>query len=202
MPDAAAPKVLILACGALAREMLDVIRLNSLDGFTLECLPVGLHNRPAEIPEAVRARIRQARPHYDQVFVGYGDCGTGGRLDAVLAEEGAERLPGAHCYEFFAGIDNFDTIHDAEPGTFYLTDYLVKHFDRVVIKGLGIDRHPELLPMYFGNYTRLMYLSQVENPELVALGRAAADRLGLRFEHRPTGYGDMERSVVEHARGE
>jgi hypothetical protein len=129
------------------------------------------------------------------IFVAYGDCGTGGRLDAVLAEEGVERLAGAHCYEFLAGHQAFEALSAAEPGTFYLTDFLVRHFDRLVIRGLGLDRHPELLPMYFGNYTRLVYLAQLGGAQRVAAARAAAQRLGLGFEHRNTGYGDLAPSL-------
>jgi len=126
----------------------------------------------------------------------YGDCGTGGALDAMLAEEEVERIQGAHCYEFFAGSPLFAELSEEEPCSFYLTDFLVRHFERLVIEGLGIDRHPELLPLYFGNYKRLVYLAQVRSPELEAAARAAAARLGLAFELRATGYGDLERALM------
>ena len=133
------------------------------------------------------------------MFVAYADCGTGGRLDAVLADEGVERLPGAHCYEFFAGSRAFEALAEEEPGTFYLTDFLARHFERLIVQGMGIDRHPELLPMLFGNYTRLVYLAQREDAELQARARAAAERLGLAYEYRFTGYGELETTLARVA---
>ena len=193
---AANGRTLIIACGALARELLKVVRVNGLDQIDVECLPASYHNTPALIPDAVEERVRSAQGRYDRVFVGYADCGTGGRLDAICTELGVERLPGAHCYEFFAGSEPFGEIQEAEIGTFYLTDYLVRHFDRIVIAGLGLDRYPQLLPDYFGHYTRLLYLSQTDDPTLVERGRLAAERLELRYEVRRTGYGELETSVV------
>ena len=195
-PPASERRVLVVACGALAREPLEVVRANGLHGIDVECLPASYHNTPELIPDAVAARVLESRDRYDEVYVGYADCGTGGRLDAVCEELGVERLPGAHCYQFFTGAAAFTELQDAEIGTFYLTDYLVRHFDRLVIGFLGIDRHPELRDDYFGNYTRLVYLAQVDDPGLVSRAEAAADRLGLRFEHRPTGYGELAASVV------
>lgn len=192
----AAPRTLVVACGALAREMLAVVRLNGWTHVELACLPADLHNRPERIPEAVRGRIRDARGRFERVLCLYGDCGTGGMLDRVLAEEGVQRIDGAHCYEFYAGAGEFAALHDAEPGTFYLTDYLVRHFDTLVVKGLGLDRHPELLGDYFGNYTRVVHLAQVEDPSLSAAAAAAARRLGLAFESRPTGLGGIARFVA------
>ena len=192
----AAPRTLVVACGALAREMLAVVRLNGWTHVELACLPADLHNRPERIPEAVRGRIRDARGRFERVLCLYGDCGTGGLLDRVLAEEGVQRIEGAHCYEFYAGAGEFAAMHDAEPGTFYLTDYLVRHFDTLVVKGLGLDRHPELLGDYFGNYTRVVHLAQVEDPSLSAAAAAAARRLGLAFESRPTGLGGIARFVA------
>lgn len=197
--DASAlPSVLVIGCGALARELLDVAAANHLTNLRVECLPAILHNRPEKIPDAVRARLENAGD-YDQVFVAYGDCGTGGLLDKVLEEFGVERLPGAHCYQFFAGADVFDTMHDDEPATMYLTDYLARHFERLVWQGLGLDRHPELLPDYFGNYERLVYLAQTRDDELSRRAREAAERLGLRFEERFVGYGEMEPELVRIA---
>ncbi len=189
-------RTLIIACGALARELLEVVRANGLDQIDVECLPASYHNTPDLIPDAVEERIRSARDRYGHVFVGYADCGTGGRLDAVCTELGVDRLPGAHCYEFFAGSGPFSEIQEAEISTFYLTDYLVKHFDRIVIAGLGLDRYPQLLPDYFGHYTRLLYLAQTDDPALIEKGRLAAERLGLRYEVRRTGYGELETSIV------
>jgi hypothetical protein len=189
-------RTLIIACGALARELLEMVRANGLDQIDVECLPASYHNTPDLIPDAVEERVRSARDRYGHVFVGYADCGTGGRLDAVCTELGVDRLPGAHCYEFFAGSGPFSDIQEAEIGTFYLTDYLIKHFDRIVIAGLGLDRHPQLLPDYFGHYTRLLYLAQTDDPALIEKGRLAAERLGLRYEVRRTGYGELETSIV------
>jgi len=186
----------VIGCGALAKELLDVARINRLDNLTIECLPGILHNTPAEIPGAVKARIERARDDFDRIFVGYADCGTGGLLDEVLQQEGIDRLPGAHCYEFFAGSAAFHEMQDAEIGTLYLTDYLVKHFDLFIWSGLGLDRHPQLRDEYFRNYTRLMYLAQVEDPDLVDAARTCADRLGLAFETRLVGYGELEPALT------
>jgi hypothetical protein len=186
---------LVIACGALAREIVALQRANDWPRLDVRCLPPELHNHPQRIPGAVRDAIRTHRARYASIFVAYGDCGTGGELDAVLAAEGVERIPGAHCYEFFAGSDAFAELANAEPGTFYLTDFLLRHFDRLVVRGLGLDIHPELHDQYFGNYRRLVYLAQVPAPERMAAARAAAARLGLAFECRRTGYGGLERSL-------
>ena len=200
--DEAAPRVLVIGCGALAREILAVTR--SLPNVDVTCLPPSLHDRPGGIPGAVRAKIRAGRAEgrYARLFVAYADCGTGGLLDRVLEEEGVERLPGAHCYESFAGRVDFARLADEEPATFWLTDFLARNFERLVIRGLGIDRHPELEGMYFGNYRRLVYLSQTDDPALLILARAAAGRLGLAFEHRHTGYGELATSIAAAARVE
>ena len=186
---------LVIACGALAHEVTALRRANGWDHLVVQCLPADLHNRPEGIPEAVRGKIRAARGAYAQIFVAYADCGTGGRLDAVLAEEGVERIPGAHCYGFFAGSDLFTRLSEAEPGTLYLTDFLARHFERLIIRGLGIDRHPELEHEYFRNYRKVVYLAQREDAELLARARAAAERLKLHFEHHVTGYGDLEKAL-------
>jgi hypothetical protein len=189
-----APRVLVVGCGALARELVELT--GPLTNVDVACLPPELHNRPGGIPARVRARIRQGRREgYERIFVAYADCGTGGLLDPVLAEEGVERLPGAHCYEFFAGRTDFAALADEEPATFWLTDFLARNFERLVIRGLGIDRHPELEQMYFGNYRRVVYLSQTDDPDLLAMARRAAERLGLAFEHRHTGYGELADSI-------
>ncbi|MHB2165818.1 DUF1638 domain-containing protein [Alsobacter sp. R-9] len=192
-PRGGAPgsRTLVIACGALARDLLAVVEANRLDHLKVTCLPAILHNRPEKIPDAVRAKIRAGRRHFDEILCLYGDCGTGGLLDAVLAEEGVERIPGAHCYEFFAGAPDFAALTDEDPATFFLTDYLTRHFDRLVWKGLGLDRFPELLPAYFGNYTRVVYLSQAPDEALLGKAREAASRLGLAFEHLPTGRGGI-----------
>ncbi len=188
-------RVLVIGCGALAKELVAVIDQAGLSNVDLTCLPATLHNRPGGIPALVREKIRQARPRYERIFIAYADCGTGGLLDAVLADEGVERLPGAHCYEFYATAPAFAAIAEEELGTFYLTDFLARNFERLVITGLGIDRHPELLTTYFGNYTRLVYLAQTDDPTLVATARRAARRLGLTFEVRSTGYGELATSL-------
>lgn len=180
-------RTLLIACGALARETLAVVEANGLANVDVTCVSALLHNRPARIPEAVRLRIHEHRAAYQRILVLYGDCGTGGELDRVLAEEGVERIGGPHCYAFYAGEATFAALAEAEPGTFYLTDFLARQFDTLVIEGLGLDRHPELLPIYFGNYRRLLYLAQTTDPGLEAAARAAAARLGLAYEYRFTG---------------
>jgi hypothetical protein len=191
------PAFLVIACGALAREIVALRSLNHWPHMAVQCLPAELHNRPDTIPAAVRAKIHAARGQFTSIFVAYADCGTGGMLDAVLAEEGVERIPGAHCYEFFAGSAQFAELAEAELGTFYLTDFLLQHFERLVIHGLGIDRHPELLPIYFGHYKKLTYLAQVLTDEKLAAGQAAADRLGLAFAYHATGYGGLASSLAQ-----
>lgn len=190
------PAFLVIACGALAREIVALRTLNNWPHMVVQCLPAELHNRPEKIPAAVRAKIQAARGRFTSIFVAYADCGTGGLLDTVLAEEGVERIPGAHCYEFFAGSTQFAELAEAELGTFYLTDFLLQHFERLIIHGLGIDKHPELLPMYFGHYKKLTYLAQVPSEEKMAAGRAAAQRLNLSFETHVTGYGELATSLA------
>lgn len=193
---------LVIGCGALARELVELTRRAGFPAVDLTSLPASLHNRPERIPAAVASRIRRARAEgYDRIFVAYADCGTGGLLDRVLETEGVARLEGAHCYEVYAGRAAFARLADDEPGTFYLTDFLVRNFDRLVIRGLGLDRHPELLPMYFGNYRRLVYLAQSEDAELARRAETAAERLGLAFERRPTGLGEIRPTVHAFASG-
>ena len=188
-------RTLLIACGALARETLAAIEANGLRHVEVTCISALLHNRPQRIPDAVRAKIREHRAEYERILVLYADCGTGGELDRVLAKEGVERIGGPHCYAFYAGQKAFEALAEAEPGTFYLTDFLARQFDTLVIEGLGLDRHPELLPDYFGNYRRLVYLAQTEDPELQAAARSAADRLGLAYEYRYTGLGELAQFV-------
>ena len=188
---AGAARTLLIACGALAKEVMELIRLNGWSHLTVTCLPAIWHNTPEKIPEGVRRKIREAKGQYDRVLVAYGDCGSGGLLDEVLREEGVERIEGSHCYAFYSGLQDFETAAEANVACFYLTDYLARHFDRLIIQGLGIDRHPELLPLYFGNYTTLVYLAQTDDAELRAKAEAAAKRLGLDYEYRFTGYGGL-----------
>ncbi len=185
------PRSLLIACGALAREIVALNRANGWSHYQVACLPADLHNRPGRIPELVREKIKAARPAFDHIAVLYGDCGTGGRLDAVLAEEGVERIAGPHCYSFYAGAPGFDALMEEEPGSFFLTDYLVRQFETLIVKGLGLDRHPQLRDDYFGNYKRLVYLAQTEDADLVAGAKAAAIRLGLAYVYRFTGMGGL-----------
>jgi hypothetical protein len=192
---------LVLACGALAADLRAVLAADGLDvHIDVEYLPANLHNRPAAIAPTLRPRLQAAADAGRAVFVAYADCGTGGALDALLADfPGTQRLAGAHCYEMFAGAAAFGALHDEELGTFYLTDFLARHFDPLVWSGLGLDRHPELRDAYFANYRRVVLLSQAPDPELVARGRAAAARLGLAFVHRSTGREGLRAPVLAFA---
>ena len=183
--------ILIIACGALAREITALKRANGWSEVDVQCLPAELHNRPERIVPAVREQIAAHRSEYESIFVAYADCGTGGTLYGLLREAGIERLPGAHCYEFFAGSTTFAELQNTQPGTFYLTDFLVRHFDRLVTRGLGLDRHPELAGEYFRHYRRLVYLSQSPSAQAEARAREIAVGLGLEFELRITGYGEL-----------
>ena len=195
------PRTRIIACGALAREVLEALR--ALPGAPLDvtCLPAIWHNRPQKIPEGVRRKIRAARAEgIERVLVAYGDCGTGGLLDQVLEEEGAARIGGPHCYAFYSGNERFAAWSDENPACFYLTDYLARHFERLIWEGLGLDRHPELLPDYFGNYTGLVYLAQTDDPALEAAAREAAERLGLAYRYERVGLGELGSFIAEAAK--
>lgn len=188
--------ILIIACGALAHEITSLRRLNDWHHVDVQCLRADLHNTPDKITGEVKAQLDKARGKYDRILIGYADCGTGGHLDALLeTEQNIERLPGAHCYEFFASSRVFNQLAEAELGTLYLTDYLARHFDRIIIRGFGLDKHPELESMMFANYKKLVYLSQTHNDEIKQQAEKAARRLGLAFEHRHTGYGDLQTSL-------
>ncbi len=186
--------VLVIACGAIARELVRIKDLNHWDHLELQCLPAELHNTPDRIPQEVKAKIESQAGRFQKIFVAYADCGTGGMLDQVIDEYGIERIPGAHCYEFYAGNGEFHALAEEEPGSFYLTDFLVRHFDRLVIKGLGLDRRPQLMPVYFRNYKRVVYLAQTESEKLQAMARQQADFLGLDYIYRF--YGDGPLSVL------
>jgi len=176
-------RVLVIACGAIARELVRIKTLNKWDHIEFQCLPADLHNRPEDIPAAVKAKIESQASYYENVFVAYADCGTAGKLDNVLNEYGIERIPGAHCYEFYAGSEIFNQFAETEPGTFYLTDFLARNFERLVIKGLKLDQRPQLIPFVFGNYKRMLYLAQTDSEELQALAAKHADFLGLEYEY-------------------
>ena len=183
---------LLIACGALANEIVALQRLNRWEGrLEVTCLPAIWHNTPEKIPEGVRQKIRAGRKKYDRIFVAYGDCGTGGLLDAVLEEEGAERIQGPHCYQFYAGTVAFEGMMETELGTFFLTDYLCRHFDRLIWKGFGLDRRPDMKDMVFAHYKKLVFLAQIEDAALTEHAREIARRLGLEFEYRLTGYGEL-----------
>lgn len=187
--------VLLIACGALAREIVDLIERNRWTAFDVACLPAKWHNTPQLITPAVRERIREAKDRYRKIFVVYGDCGSGGLLDRMLAEEGVERIDGPHCYAFYSGNDNFSRRAEDDVTSFYLTDYLARHFDKLIWEGLGLKQHPELLPDYFGNYTKIVYLAQTRDEELAKRAMAAARKLGLAYEYRYTGYGELEQQM-------
>ena len=187
---------LIIACGALAREIDALKRANGWDQLQVQCLDAALHNRPKSIPAKVEALLEKHFHQYERVFVAYADCGTGGALDTVLARWGVSRLPGAHCYEVFATSPVFHALAAAEPGTFYLTDFLARHFDRLVIEDLKLDTHPVLQDMLFGHYQRVVYLAQTDDADLRAKAQKAADRLGLAFEVLETGLTSLESALA------
>ena len=196
--DTSAPRLLVIACGALAKEIVALRgQLKPDEGMlTLQCLPADYHNTPKKIAPAVEAILKERSHDFDHILIGYGECGTGGALDAVLEKYNAQRLPFAHCYEFFSGSAVFNEIVDEEIGSFFLTDYLTKNFERLVIVGLGLDRFPHLRDIYFGNYTRIVYLAQTRDLALKERAAAAASRLGLDFEYRYVGYGELETYLV------
>lgn len=182
----------VIACGALAREILAICSMNKLTHVELQCLPAILHNHPERITPAVEKAIEKAREEgAKRIFLAYADCGTGGQLDALCEREGIERIAGPHCYSFFFGNEAFERRWGDDIASFFLTDFLARQFHAFVIEPLGLDRHPELRDDYFGHYRKLVYLSQTENAELYERAEAAAERLGLEFEHRHTGYGDL-----------
>lgn len=185
----------MIACGALAREIGAVVDVNRLDHIDLTCLPATLHNRPERIPAAVEDMILRHRDAYDHILVGYADCGTGGLLDRVCERHGVERIAGPHCYAFYSGLESFGT-GEADMDAFFLTDFLARQFETLVIRSLGLDRHPELRDAYFGHYRRLVHLVQSADPALDEKARAAAERLGLVYERRETGYGDLDAFLV------
>ena len=190
---------LVIACGALVSELRAVLKAQGLaDAVEVTYLPANLHNRPERIVPELEPLLDQAAAQHRSVFVAYADCGTGGALDALLERHpGVTRLPGSHCYEFFSGAQQFAAMHEEELGTFFLTDFLAKHFEALLWQGLGLDRHPELRDMYFGNYRRVVLISQSTDPGIIAVARAAAERLGLEFEHRHVGLEPFAGAVAE-----
>ncbi len=190
-------RVLLIACGALAREVVDLVERNRWTAFDIQCLPAKWHNTPQFIVPTMREKIFAAKRRYSKIFVLYGDCGTGGQLDALLAEQGVERLEGPHCYAFYSGNPVFATRADDDMTVFYLTDYIARQFDKLIWEGLGLDRHPELLPDYFKHYTKVVYLAQTKDFELERKAEAAAQKLGLAYEYRFTGYGELETEMAQ-----
>ena len=190
-------RVLIVACGALAHEIIALKRLNGWDHVDLQCLPAILHNHPERITDAVEAAVLANRDAYSQIMVAYADCGTGGQLFAKCDELGVAYIAGPHCYSFFETNDVFEA--HGEVTAFYLTDFLARQFDAFVWKPLGLDRHPDLLSMYFGNYEKLVYLAQTDDPALTAKAANCAARMGLAFERRFTGYGDLATAIAKAA---
>ncbi|MGH6814429.1 MAG: DUF1638 domain-containing protein [Hyphomicrobiaceae bacterium] len=193
--------VLVIACGALVREIRLLTAANKPTAIDLRAVPAIYHNRPEKIAPAVARRIAAARGKYRKIFVAYGECGTAGALDRLLEREGIERLPGAHCYAFFSGVETFARRTEEDMRCFFLTDFLARHFRTLVIGGLGLDRHPELRPIYFGHYEKVVYLSQLPDSSLIKAAQAAAAALGLAFEHRPVGFGDLAMALNRFMRG-
>ncbi len=185
-PDAPA---VVITCSALLREITMISKANGWEHLQPQCITAELHNYPEQITGAVKHLIDIAKSKDQEIFVAYGDCGTGGQLDAMLEAEGVERVPGSHCYEFFSGGEIFEQFNEAELGTFYLTDFLTRHFDRLVIRGMGLEDKPELMPMYFGHYKKLLYIAQTNDPKLQEMARQAADKLGLEYEYYYGGTG-------------
>jgi len=184
-------KILLIACGALAKEITALIKINNWKHLQLRYLPAKLHNQPHKIPQNIRKNLINAKNRFSQIFIGYADCGTGGQLDTLLDEFGVQRLPGAHCYDFFSSAQNFNKLIEDEPGSFFLTDFLVKSFEKLIWQGLKINIHPELLSMYFGNYKRLVYLAQTESKDLQSQAKEIAKKLRLNYFYRFTGYGEL-----------
>ena len=183
---------MIIACGALAQEIIALIKLGSLPHCAIHCLPAIFHNTPEKIIPSLTKKIAEFRGQYEKIFIAYGDCGTGGLLDKFIAAEGLERLPGAHCYAFYAGLEEFDALMEEEIGSFFLTDYLVKFFEQLIIKDFKIDKRPEIKEMMFAHYKKLVYLAQTDDAKLTVRAREHAEFLGLDFQRIYTGYGLLE----------
>lgn len=191
-------RLLVIACGMIAREVLAVKDQLALDHLELTCLPAEFHYYPDRIPPAMDKAITQAKAEgYRHIFVGYADCGTGGMLDVVCEKHGVERMAGPHCFAFYQGLDAFQAIADGDMLTFYMTDFLCRQFEAFFLNPLGLDRHPELAADYFGNYEKLVYLAQTDNPELDKVAEGAAEMLGLIYEKRVTGYGDLTPALAK-----
>ena len=200
MPPALTGRLLLIACGALAHEIIALKRINHWDHIDLQCLPANLHLYPDKITPAVEAAVAEYRERYDQIFIVYADCGTGGHLQQKCKDLGVQMVEGPHCYSFFQGNADFAAHADTEFTAFYLTDFLVRQFDAFVWRPLGLGPHPELRDMYFGNYTKLVYQAQTNDPALDAKAEDCAKRLGLKYERRFTGYGDLAITLTQVAK--
>ena len=190
-------RLLVIGCGALAEELSALKKANQWTAVDIKCLDAALHNRPERIADRLEVALTQQHAHYDHIFIAYADCGTGGAVDRVADQFNAQRLPGAHCYEFYATSPVFAALAEAEPGTFYLTDFLVRHFERLVIQEMKLDKHPELEEMMFGHYRKVVYLAQIEDSQLRVEAERAAARLKLPLEVVTTGYGLLASKVEE-----
>jgi hypothetical protein len=189
-------RVLVLACGALAREILALFKINKWDHMDLTCLPAKLHLYPDKITDAVVEAVEKHQQNYSEIFVAYADCGTGGLLQAKCKELGVEMIAGPHCYSFFEGNEVFAKTAEDEITAFYVTDFLVKQFDAFMWKPMGLDRYPQLRDTYFGNYTKLVYQAQTNDPELDKKAQECAAKMGLPLERRFTGYGDLQAALA------
>ena len=189
--------MLVIGCGALAEELSALKKANQWTAVDIKCLDAALHNLPERIADRLEVALTQQHAHYDNIFIAYADCGTGGAVDRVADQFNAQRLPGAHCYEFYATSPVFAALAEAEPGTFYLTDFLVRHFERLVIQEMKLDKHPELEEMMFGHYRKVVYLAQIEDSQLRVEAERAAARLKLPLEVVTTGYGLLASKVEE-----
>ena len=190
-------RLLVIGCGALAEELSALKRANQWTALDIKCLDAALHNRPEQIADRLESVLAQYHAEYTNILIAYADCGTGGAVDRVARQFNAQRLPGAHCYEFYATSPVFEALAEAEPGTFYLTDFLVRHFDRLVIEEMKLDEYPELEEMLFGRYRKVVYLAQVDSSELLEQAERAARRLKLPLEVVTTGYGLLAKTVEE-----
>jgi len=192
-----ANKTLVVACGALANELFTIKAMNDWDHYDVQCLDAKLHNRPALIAPKLKEVIADKGDGYKHILIGYADCGSNGAIDELInADPRLERLAGPHCFSFFIGPDEYDRLQDQDPGTFWLTDFLVRHFDSMVTKNLGLDKNPELRELYFGNYTNVTYISQLEDEALVEQAKDCADQLQLEFRHIHTGFGAFEQALT------
>jgi hypothetical protein len=199
-PNNSPETVRVIACGMIAREILAIREQFGLDHIELKCLPAVYHHYPQKIAPSVDRAIRRAKAQgIKRIFVGYADCGTGGLLDEVCARHGVQRIEGPHCFSFYVGNDIFVSRWDDDMTSFFMTDFLARHFEAFMVKPLGLDRHPELRDMYFGNYTKMIYLAQTDDPKLDANAERAAEFLGLAYERRSTGYGDLAPALQQAA---